>query len=142
MAKFVHHGESIECMASDVVSRKILPSAYIEILSIGKCMTYKCKLNSEAIITKELPHPVNGKRTGIKSATSKLNLHDKIECEDILLAVTERKRLKPSKVAFTGRHNSQYVSTKCYTYAEISLQFSNIPLKANLINIQPNILLG
>jgi len=121
--KYVHENCSIECEGAEIISRQIMRSSFMEIESIGKCTTYKCKLNSEAVIRKELPHP---KRPKHKS-TSKVELGDMLECQDLFLAVNTLKTLKIGLDNHTGRHKAQTTKTESYTFAEISRQIPNIP---------------
>ena len=123
--KFVHEKCSIECEAANIVSRKILRNSFIEIKAVGKCTTYKCKLNSEASITKEIQNPKEHKY----KKTSQLNAGDKFECEELFLAVNTHKALKIEIVNYTGRHKAQVTNTDHYTFAEISRQFPNIPVR-------------
>lgn len=120
--KYVHENCSIECEGADIVSRKIVRSSFMEIKSIGKCTTYKCKLNSEAVIRKEL-----ASRKPKYKTTSKVQAGDMLECEDLFLAVNTRKALKIALDNHTGRHKAQVARTDSYTFAEISKQIPNIP---------------
>ena len=114
--KSVHEKCSIECEAANVVSRQIMRNSFIEIKSIGKCTTYKCKRNSEATITKELPHPPKP----IHKDTSSVLRGDSLECEDMFLAVNSVKALKIAVHPYTSTHKAQITSTNSYTFAEIS----------------------
>ena len=120
--KLVHENCSIECEAANVISRKIIRCSFMEIKTVGKCTTYKCKRNCEAEITKELsPKAYKMKKT------SALNIADSLECEDLFLAVHTLKTLRVTKDTHTGRHNAQFAQTNAYTFAEISRQIHNIP---------------
>ncbi|MEI8203784.1 MAG: hypothetical protein WCH34_12260 [Bacteroidota bacterium] len=123
MAKYNYPGDSIECNGSEIISRKIIPSAFMEIIAIGKCKTYKCSLNSEATINKELPEP----KTPIYKQTSHVNLGDILEGENISLAIFCKKNLKIFVVPYSGRHKAQKTITDCYTFAEITIQCKGIP---------------
>ncbi len=125
--KNVHEKCSIECDAADVVSRQIMRNSFIEIKSIGKCTTYKCKRNSEAVITKELPHPPKP----VHKFTSCVNRGDSLECEDMFLAVNSVKALKIAIRPYTSTHKAQITSTNSYTFAEISRQIPGIPMLTN-----------
>ena len=121
--KFVQEKCSIECHAANIISRKIMVNSYIEIKRIGRCRTYKCKRNSEAHITKTLPHPCEP----IYKTSSAVGIGDFLECEDLYLAINNMKTLKVTKNPHTGTHNAQFTSTDCYTYAEISRRIPGIP---------------
>ena len=119
--KQVHYNSSIECLSADVISRKIMPSSYMEIKLIGKCRTFKCSRNSEARIIKEL----DPKKTYC-NINSALNLDDRIEAEDIFLAINSSKLVKISLTNHSGRHKAQTFTSEFYTFAKISKQFPNI----------------
>lgn len=121
--KQVHYNSSIECLAADIISKKILPSSYMVVNKIGKCRTFKCTRNSEAIITKELEP-----KTPIYNINSRLDLDDKLESEDIFLAINCKTSPKVGLINHTGRHKAQTCSTTDYTFAKISRQFPNIPV--------------
>ena len=123
MAKHTFLGASIECHGAEIISRKILYSSYIEILNIGKCKTYKCTLNSEATIHKELPHP----KTPKYKETSCITEGDIIEGENITLFVNNDRNIKISVINHSGSHKAQQSNTNCYTYAVITLQCKGIP---------------
>lgn len=122
MTKCVHDGSAIECQSAEIVARKIVVSSFMEIRNIGRCFTYKCSRNSEAVITKEL-NPKEARH----NLNSNLNLDDKVEGENLFLAINDKRGLKITKSKHTGTHNAQFFSTKDYTYAEISRQIPNIP---------------
>ncbi len=124
--KFVNLNSSIECISAIVISRDIKRSSFMEIKSIGKCLTYKCKLNSEAKIEKEL-----SPKEAIHNQNSSLNKDDKLECQDLFFATQEKRNLKVSVINYTGTHKAQLTETKSYTYAEISRQIPNIPVPKN-----------
>lgn len=125
--KNVHEKCSIECDAADIVSRQIMRNSFIEIKSIGKCTTYKCKRNSEAVITKELVSPPKP----IYKSTSRVLQGDSLECEDMFLAVNSVKALRIIVKKYTGTHKAQITSTNSYTFAEISKQIPGIPMINN-----------
>jgi hypothetical protein len=120
--KLVYDGSSIECNSAEIISRNIYPSAYMEIKSIGKCMTFKCKQNSEAKILSEL-----NPKSPIHNANSNLNLNDKLECQDLYLATNNRRQPKIKVINYSHTHKAQIFYTDKYTYAEISRQIPNIP---------------
>ena len=119
--KDIHYNSSIECLSADVISRKIMPSSYMQINKIGKCKTYKCSRNSEAIILKELDP-----KQAFCNVNSSLDLNDKLEAEDIFLAINTTKNIKVELINHSGRHKAQTFATEHYTFAKISKQFPNI----------------
>ena len=120
--KEVFDNSTIECLSAEIISRKIMPSAFLNIPTIGRCFTYKCSRNSEAIIIKELKP-----KKAIYNENSLLCCHTKLECEMMFVAVNAKKPYKFSKINHSGRHKAQKFATKVYTYAIISKQISNIP---------------
>jgi hypothetical protein len=121
--KFVHNNSTIECDSAEVISRKIIPSSFIEIQNIGKCFSYKCSLNSEATIKKEL----NPKECKV-NINSCLDLNAKLESDKLFVAVAKKKPYKFSLINLSGRHKAQYFMTDEFTYAAITFQLKNIPL--------------
>ena len=121
--KFVHNNASIECSSAEIISRKILPSAFIDINNVGKCFSYKCSLNSEATIKKEIEP-----KKPIVNQNSSLDNESKLECDKLFVAVKRNKPYRLCKINFTGRHKAQTFTTDEFTFAKISLQLSNIPL--------------
>ena len=119
--KHVYYNSSIECNSAEVISRKIMPSSYMEIKKIGKCRTFKCSRNSEATILKELEP-----KKPSYNENSSLNLNDKLESEDIFLAVNCKKSIKVELLNYSGRHKAQTFTTEHFTFAKISKQFPNI----------------
>lgn len=112
----------MECAAAEVISRKIVPSSFIEINSVGKCFTYKCSRNSESLILKSL-----SPKEALYNECSYLDEGDKLECENLFVAVNKRKPYKFDKINHSGRHKAQTFTTKEYTMAKISKQLSSIP---------------
>jgi hypothetical protein len=123
MTKCVHDGSAIECLSAEIVARKIVVSSFMEIRNIGRCFTYKCSRNGEAVVTKEL----NPKEARY-NLNSNLNLNDKVEGENLFLAINDKRGLRITKTNHTGTHKAQLFNTKEYTYAEVSRQIPNIPL--------------
>ena len=121
MTKLVHNNSTIECLSAEIVSRKIMPGVFIDLPEVGKCFTYKCSLNSEATILKEL-----------QPRDAKINKHSglivdtKLECENLYVAVNAGKPVKFNKINFTGRHKAQTFNSKDFTFAKITQQMSNI----------------
>lgn len=133
--KDIHYNSSIECLSADVISRKIMPSSYMEIDKIGKCRTYKCSRNSEAVILKELDP-----KQPYCNVNSSLSLNDKLEAEDIFLAINTTKAIKVGLTNHSGRHKAQTFCTEHFTFAKISKQFPNISeLNPQKIIQNPNI---
>jgi hypothetical protein len=130
--KIVFDNSSIECLSAGVISRMILPSSFLEIRTIGKCLTYKCKRNSEAIILKELD-PKNA----ILNTNSHLDLNVKLECENLFIAVNIKKPYKLNLINHSGRHKAQEMITDEYTFAKISKQISGIPQAIPPIQFTP-----
>lgn len=121
--KKVHNNSTIECSAAIIISRKISHSSFIEMPSIGRCFTYKCTRNSEATILKELTP-----KEPLYNENSHLNIDTKLECENMFVAVSQKKPYKFHKINHSGRHKAQTLNTNKYTYAKISQQLHNIPL--------------
>ena len=121
--KSVHNNASIECNSAEVISRKIIPSSFIELNNVGKCFSYKCSLNSEATIKKTLIP-----KEAIVNSNSLLNLESKLECDKLFVAVKKNKPYKFCVINLTGRHKAQTFITDEFTFAKITLQISNIPL--------------
>ena len=130
--KFVHENASIECNSAEIISRKILPSSFIDINNIGKCFSYKCSLNSEATIKKELEP-----KKPIVNQNSNLENESKLECDKLFVAVKRNKPYRLFIINFTGRHKAQTFTTDEFTYAMISLQLSNIPLLIPQLEVIP-----
>ncbi|MDR6302185.1 hypothetical protein [Mesonia maritima] len=134
MTKAVHDNSSIECLAAEIISRKIVPSSFVNIEPIGRCFSYKCYRNSEATIIKELQP-----KEPVHNEFSLLDINTKLECEDLFVLVNKKKPYKYSKINHTGRHKAQTFKTKEYTFAKISKQIHCIPnaippIKVKLIN--------
>lgn len=120
--KEVFDNTTIECSSAEIISRKIVPSSFLNIPKIGKCFTYKCSRNSEAIIKKELKP-----KKAIYNENSLLCCNTKLECDKLFVAVNKNKPYKYEKINHTGRHKAQTFTTKEYTYAKITKQIHNIP---------------
>lgn len=120
--KVVHQNYSIECLSAEIISRKIVPSSYISIDNVGKCFTYKCSRNSEAVIKKEL-----SPKEALHNEYSLLSIDDKLECCDLFVAVNKNKPYSYTKINHSGRHKAQTFTTKEYTFAKISRQVQCIP---------------
>lgn len=120
--KSVYNNASIECDSAEIISRKVIHSAFIELPNIGKCFSYKCSLNSEATIKKES----NPKEAKVNQH-SLLDLESKLECDKLFVAVKKNKPYKLCLINLTGRHKAQTFVTDEFTFAKITLQLSNIP---------------
>ncbi|WMI66715.1 hypothetical protein RBH94_06010 [Aestuariibaculum sp. YM273] len=123
MSKEVFNNSTIECLSAEIISRKILPSSFLEIEHVGRCFTYKCSRNSEATVKKELDP-----KEPFYNEHSLLDLGSKLECENMFVAINKKKPYKYTKINHTGRHKAQTFTSKEYTFAKISKQLSNIPL--------------
>lgn len=121
--KLVHNNSTIECDSAEVISRKILPSSFIEIKNIGRCFSYKCSRNSEATIKKEISPKIP--RINYNSF---LDIDSKLESENLFVAVQKNKPYKLDVTNHSGRHKAQTFVTDEFTYAVITVQISNIPL--------------
>ncbi|AWG25598.1 hypothetical protein [Flavobacterium kingsejongi] len=133
--KGVWNGSAIECAAAEVISRKIIPSSYMEINNVGKCLVYKCYRNSEAKVLKELKP-----KKALHNQNSCLNIDDRVEGENLLIVVNIKKILKIELKNHTSTHKAQFVNTSNYTYAEISRQIPCIPLLDPPIVFKPVII--
>lgn len=120
--KIVYDNCSIECSSAEVISRQIIPSSFVELNKVGKCLTYKCKRNSEASILKEL-----NPKEPIINKNSYLDIDVKVECESLFVAVCKSKPYKIDVINHSGRHKAQYMKTDEFTFAKISKQLVNIP---------------
>lgn len=130
--KCVHNGSAIECKSAEIIARKIVASSFMEIRNVGRCFTYKCSRNSEAIVTKELDP-----KEALYNLNSNLNLNDKVEGENLFLAINDKRGIRIEKTNHTASHKAQKINTKEYTYAEVSRQIPNIPLKNPPIVFKP-----
>ena len=121
--KGVYNGLSIECISAEIISRKIIFSSYKQIKNVGNCLMYKCSMNSEAKISKEL----NPKKA-LHNDNSYLNLNDKLEAENMSVYVNMKKRLVFGLINHSASHKAQTTTTSNYTYAVITRQIPCIPL--------------
>ncbi len=119
--EYIFQGASIECADADIISRKILPAAIQNIPKIGICRRYTCQRNSEAFIIKNI-------NEALYKDTSHINKGDSLKAENLAIFIKSTKTIEKEKCPYTGRHNVQYMSSKYYTYAEITQQFPNIPI--------------
>jgi hypothetical protein len=130
--KLVFDNSSIECLSAHIVSRKIIPSAFIEIFAVGKCLTYRCSRNSEATILKELVP----KRCYF-NINSYLDLNAKIECENLYVVVNKSKPYKYDLINHSARHKALQMITNEYTFAKITKQIPNIPQAIPPVEFKP-----
>ena len=122
MAEFFKQGEKIECNASEVIAKDIVPSVPQKHPKIGLTLKYSCKRDGSAEIKKEL----NPKKYKINK-DSNLELGDKLRANLFYVLVEGIKKIKPTKLGgHSGRHNSQIFNTNKFTYAEISKPFEHI----------------
>lgn len=133
--KGVWNGSAIECNAAEIISRKINYSSYMKINKVGNCLVYKCSRNSEAIVLKELDP-----KEPLHNQNSNLSLNDKVEGENMLVAVNVKRQVKIILKNHTATHKAQCFNTTDYTYAEVSRQIPGIPLLDPPIVFKPVIL--
>jgi len=120
--EFLLEGTSIECDASEIMTRKIVQGAFVEFPSIGKLSRISCKRNSEATISKEL----KPKKSKIEP-NSKLDLYDSVKGENIEVYSMVRV-VKFTVVNLTHDHKAHKISTNCFTYAKLTMRFKNFPV--------------
>ncbi|MBA7556018.1 hypothetical protein ES705_48712 [subsurface metagenome] len=119
---FYNEGEKIECQHSEIIAKEIIPSAPYNHPTIGLSLKYKCNRNGSAEITKEL-EPKESRL----SEDSNLNISDKLNAEKLYFIVEKIIRIKPKRISgHTGRHGSQKMNTKEYSFAEITKPFTHI----------------
>jgi hypothetical protein len=129
--KQVYDNCSIECESAEIISRRITPSSFVEYKKLGKCLTYNCKQNSEAKISKEVVP-----KDAVINDNSMLDLESKIECENMHVVVVRVKPYKLNVINHTGRHKAQIMKTDVFTFAKITRQHQNIPPANPLIEIR------
>ena len=115
---YTYEGAAIECNAAKVTTRDLIPGSFIEILNVGRCKKYNCKRNSSTQIIKE-----SDPKKRIYFPNPHLDLHDKLEGEEIVLFVNSVKPLKHKVVNETGRHKAQEAQASNFTLAQIKMQF-------------------
>lgn len=121
--KAIELNATIECVAAEVIARKIIPSAFTEIPNIGKCFTYKCSLNSEATIEKELEP-----KEALVYQRSMLTAGDLLESDGLFVAVKCRRPYTNFGLTnHSHRHKAQTFKTREFTLAKISRMIQNIP---------------
>lgn len=121
--KLVHNNHCIECNSAQIISRKIVPGAFINLNSIGRVFTYKCSRNSEAIIKREL-----NPKVALYNKNSFLDLETKLECDRLYFLVKAKKPYHLGLKNHTHRHKAEEIFTDDFTYARIDLQLNNIPI--------------
>jgi len=120
--KLVHDNYAIECISADIVARKFTRSAYLDVHQVGPCVSWKGKRNCEAVIAKELDP-----KQALHNRNSLLELHTKLEAENIYVIVNSTKNIDTDVSNKSGRHKAAYFTTTFYTYAEITKQIPSIP---------------
>lgn len=119
---FYGAGDKIECQKSEVIAKYILASHTQNHPVIGLSVKYKCDRDGSAIITKEL-----NPKEPILHKESNLNLGDKLRAKKFYIIVENIRRIKHKRISgHTGRHGSQKMNTKDYTFAEITKPFTGI----------------
>lgn len=121
MADYYKTGDCIECNSAEIIARKPVPSSFVKHPILGQLRKYTCERNSSAEIAQEL----NPKKS-IYDPLSKLNMGDKIQAEKIIVYVANSVIRFSVLGGHSGRHKSQYVKTKCFTYAKITFPFRHI----------------
>jgi hypothetical protein len=116
--KYVVHGSSIECAQSEISSRDIKLSSLVDIPNVGKCRKYKCKRNSDAKILASL----NPKKF-IYKENSHLEINDSLSAEEIVIIINDLTTLDKTLINKSGQHKAQLMTTNCFTYGEITLQY-------------------
>ncbi|MEA3494592.1 MAG: hypothetical protein U9R42_00995 [Bacteroidota bacterium] len=120
--EFYQEGDKFECQNSEIIAKRIIPSIPQNFPKIGLSLKYKCERDGTVEIKKEL----NPKKYKIDKK-SHLNQGDKLSANHLFVIVKNIKRLKLKKVGgHSGRHNSQKMNTKDFTYAEISKPYFHI----------------
>lgn len=119
---FYKAGDKIECEHSEVIAKDIKVSAPQKHPEIGLSLKYKCKRDGTAEITKELDP-----KEAIVDEKSNLNNGDKLNANSFYVLVKNIRKIKPSKIGgHTGRHSSQKMNTRNFTYAEITKPYAHI----------------
>lgn len=122
MGEFYSEGDKIECEHSEVIAKAIREKPPINHSKLGRVTKYVCERDGSAEIIKELDP-----KEGVYSKESNLNLGDKIRSESFYVLVSGNKRLrKKKKGGQSGRHNSQIIKPRTYTFAEITKPFNHI----------------
>lgn len=129
--KLVHNNHSIECNSAQIISRKIVPGAFLNLKSIGRVFSYKCSRNSEAVIKREL-----NPKVALYNKNSFLDLETKLECDRLYFLVKAKKPYDVGLKNHTHRHKAQEILTEDFTFARIDVQLQNIPLVKPPIEIK------
>ncbi|MBZ9728265.1 hypothetical protein LB467_01070 [Salegentibacter sp. JZCK2] len=115
-------GDKIECNKSEVIAKKITPQSLQNHPKLGRVWKYKCDRDGSAEITEELDP-----KEALHSEESNLNLGDTLKSEKFYVLVKETRKLRPKKIGgHTGRHSSQELKIKKYTFGEIIKPFEHI----------------
>lgn len=120
--KQVMHNSTIECMGAKIIYRKAVPSAYVDYENIGRCYTWKCYRNSEAEIVREL-----NPRISLLHRRSMLQEGDRLECENMFVAINRQRPYPPALVNHSGRHKASTFETTVFTLAKITKMIVGIP---------------
>ena len=119
-------GDSIECQASEVISRKFSKGYIKEHAKSGeRMMFYKCTQNGTAEITKEL----NPKEPRINK-NSTLDKGDYLNAKDFELWVDRKKRFKENEFELPHRsasHRARKLNIREFNYAKIAQRCDTIP---------------
>jgi len=119
---FYKQGDKIESQQSEIIAKHIIPSVPQRHPKIGLSLKYKCKRDGSIEITKELEP-----KEFLFDRNSNLNIGDKLEANSLYVIVKNVRKIKTQKIGgHTGRHSSQKMNTKDYTFAEITKPFSHI----------------
>ena len=118
--ELVKSGDSIEAQYAKVYGKKIIPQGMISHKFLGRLRKYTVDRDGAASIVKEL-----SPKQPIYKLTSRVDLGDKLKCLKFFILAKEVS-LKFDKVPFSGGHNTNYVDTKDFTFAEISYPFKHI----------------
>jgi hypothetical protein len=133
MAKYIGAGDSLECLKSNVATRKISNNPYIIEIEGIKYFKYSTKIRCTIKIIEEL----NPKIHRI-SEFSALNIHDELEAEGIDIYTEKRISLKIIS-NYSNVHSIQSNDINSFTYAKILIPFRFV-LQKTLASGQRNCL--
>ena len=118
--ELVNSGDSIEAQHAKVYGKKIVPQSMIMDKSLGRLRKYTVDRDGAASVEKEL-----SPKRPIYKTSSRVDFGDKLKCLKFFILAKEIS-LRFQKTPFSGAHNTNYVDTKDYTFAEISYPFKHI----------------
>ncbi len=119
---FYNAGDKIECEHSEVIAKNIIVSVPQQHPKIGLSLKYKCKRDGTVEIKKELEP-----KESIVDENSNLNNGDILNANSFYVIVGNIRKIKTKKISgHTGRHGSQKMKTRDFTYAEITKPYSHI----------------